>query len=133
MAAAQNNQSMVLRWWDNSGIPITHSESVAKIASQHGHVEVLDTWLELKGEKMAFDCRVLVEPTKNGHLAVLEWWKEFSRKGKGKVEYKTCDIEEALEDSVGSEGCVDGVKRWWARNGLNLGVQVSEWTKVKAL
>jgi hypothetical protein len=137
LAAAQNNQPLVLRWWDNSGIPITHSESVARIASAHGHVAVLDAWRELKGEKMAFDSKVLVEPTKNGHVEVLQWWKKFS-KGEdgspgGRVEYKTCDIEEALEDSVGSEGTAFEVKKWWAQNGLNLGVQVSEWTKVKML
>ncbi|KAH8684236.1 phosphopentothenoylcysteine decarboxylase-like protein [Tricladium varicosporioides] len=124
LAAAQNNQPLVLRWWDQSGIPIAHSESVAKIASAHGHVAVLDVWKELKGEKMAFDSRVLVEPTKNGHVDVLEWWKEFSRSGV-RVEYKTCDIEEALEDSVGSESETFRVKKWWALNGLNLGVQVS--------
>ncbi|CZT43300.1 related to SIS2 protein (cycle-specific gene control) [Rhynchosporium secalis] len=137
LAAAQNNQFLVLRWWDNSGIPISHSESVAKIASAHGHVAVLDTWRELKGEKLAFDNKVLVEPTKNGHVDVLEWWKNISRGGDGRppvrVEYKTCDIEEALEDSVGSEGTAFMVKKWWAQNGLNLGVQVSEWTKVKNL
>lgn len=137
LAAAQNNQALVVRWWDNSGIPISYSESIAKVASQHGHVAVLDAWRELKGEKMAFDNQVLVQPTKNGHVEVLEWWKRFSRGGDGRpgarVEYKTCDIEEALEDSVGSQGQEDAVKRWWAKNGLNLGVEVSEWTKVKVL
>jgi hypothetical protein len=132
LAAAQNNQPLVLRWWDNSGIPISHSESVAKLASAHGHVAVLDAWREIKGEKMVFDSKVLVEPTKNGHVEVLEWWKNFS-KGGARVEYKTCDIEEALEDSVGSEGETFEVKKWWAQNGLNLGVGVSEWTKVKVL
>ncbi len=137
LAAAQNNQPLVLRWWDNSGIPVSHSDSVARIASTHGHVEVLDTWYELKGEKMAFDSRVLVEPTKNGHVNVLEWWKKFSKDANGRpggrVEYKTCDIEEALEDSIGTEGMAFEVKKWWARNGLNLGVQVSEWMQVKYL
>lgn len=137
LAAAQNNQPLVLIWWDNSGIPISHSESVAKLASAHGHVDVLDVWRELKGEKLAFDSQVLVGPTKNGHVEVLEWWKNYSRGSEGRpggrVEYKTCDIEEALEDSVGNEGEEYEVRKWWARNGLNLGVQVSEWTKVKVL
>jgi len=137
LAAAQNNQPLVIRWWDKSGIPIGFSEAVAKTASAHGHVAVLDAWRELKGEKMAFDSKVLAEPTKNGHVAVLEWWKNFSRgedgRPSGRVEYKTCDIEEALEDSVGSEDETFQVKRWWAQNGLNLGGTVSEWTKVKFL
>ncbi|KAG0645725.1 Phosphopantothenoylcysteine decarboxylase [Hyphodiscus hymeniophilus] len=137
VAAAQNNQVLVLRWWENSEIEIQYADSVAKVASQHGFVDVLDAWLELRGEKMTFDNQVLVQPTKNGHVEVLEWWKKFSQGGEGrpggKVEYKTCDIEEALEDSVGSQMQEMEVKRWWAKNGLNLGVDVSEWTKVKLL
>jgi hypothetical protein len=137
LAAAQNNQSLVLRWWDSSGIPTSFSESVARVASQHGHVGVLDTWKELKGDKMAFDNQVLVQATKNGHVEVLEWWRNFSS-GEGgrpgyRVEYKTCDIEEALEDCVCSRAQEDAVKRWWAKNGLNLGVGVSEWTRIKIL
>ena len=137
LAAAQNNQAVILRWWDSSGIPTSFSESVARVASQHGHVAVLDTWKELKGEKMAFDNQVLVQATKNGHVEVLEWWKNFSS-GEGgrpgnRVEYKTCDIEEALEDCVCNRAREDAVKRWWAKNGLNLGVGVSEWTRIKSL
>jgi hypothetical protein len=137
LAAAQNNQPLVLRWWDSSGIPTSFSESVARVASQHGHVAVLDTWRELKGEEMTFDNQVLVQATKNGHVGVLEWWKNYSigqeDRPSGRVEYKTCDIEEALEDCVGSQAQEDAVKRWWAKNGLNLGVGVSEWTRVKVL
>ncbi|CAD6449394.1 d1fb1fd8-7cc8-4411-a27a-d8cfe654bbd9-CDS [Sclerotinia trifoliorum] len=137
LAAAQNNKPLVLRWWDNSGIPIAHSESVAKVASTHGHVACLDTWRELKGEKLTFDSQVLVGPTKNGHVEVLEWWANFSHGSNGRpggrVEYKTCDIEEALEDSVSKEGEELEVRRWWANMGLNLGGSVSEWTRVKVL
>ena len=136
LAAAQNNQPLVLRWWEDSGIPTSHSESVAKIASAHGHVPVLDAWRELKGDKMTFDSQVLVGPTKNGYVDVLQWWKDYSRDGNKRprrVEYKTCDIEEALEDSVGSSGVEYEVRKWWARNGLNLSIEVSEWTKVKVL
>jgi hypothetical protein len=137
LAAAQNNQPLVLRWWDSSGIPTSFSESVARVASQHGHVAVLDAWRDVKGEKMTFDNQVLVQSTKNGHVDVLEWWKNYSMGEDGRpssrVEYKTCDIEEALEDFVGNQAQEDGVKRWWAKNGLNLGVGVSEWTRVKVL
>jgi len=133
LAAAQNNQSNVLRWWAASSIPLTHDESVCKFASAHGHVDVLNTWRELQGGKMGYDYKVLIEPTKNGHVGVLEWWKDHARSGAGKVEYKTCDVEEALEDSVGSERRTYEVKKWWAKNGLNLGVQVSEWTRTKML
>jgi hypothetical protein len=67
---------------------------------------------------------------------VLEWWKQYARGenvGDGRtqrVEYKTCDIEEALEDAIGD---ARPVRTWWARNGLNLGVGTSEWMKTKCL
>ena len=148
IAAAQNGQAATIRWWDTSGIPYSHSDAVAKIASAYGHVNALEAWKELKGEKfaMSFDNQVLVGPTKNGFVRVLEWWKSQTldcggqgmEGGSGarlRVEYKTCDIEEALEDSVGSSGGEgeDEVRKWWARNGLNLGVGTSEWMKVKVL
>lgn len=128
-AAAQNGQAAVVRWWDASGIPYSHSETVPKVASAHGHVNVLEAWKEMKGEKMIFDSQVLVAPTKNGHVGVLEWWKKSGLR----VEYKTCDIEEALEDSVGDGTQEDRVRVWWAKNGLNLGLGTSEWMKVKVL
>lgn len=126
--AAQNGQIATLQWWVNSGIPFGHEASVARIASANGHIDVLQLWKECKGAKMQYDNQVLVGPTKNGHVDVLEWWKQ----SKYTVEYKTCDIEEALEDSLGGSG-EDRIRAWWARNGLNLGVGTSEWMKVKVL
>lgn len=126
--AAQNGQATAVRWWATSGVPLLHEESVPKFAAAAGHVNVLQVWKELKGDKMSFDNQVLVAATKNGHAEVLEWW----RRSGFRVEYKTCDIEEALEDSLGGEG-ERKVRGWWARNGLNLGVGTSEWMKVKVL
>lgn len=76
---------------------------------------------------MIFDNQVLVGATKNGHADVLEWWKRSGLR----VEFKTCDIEEAMEDALG--GGEERVRRWWEANGLNLGVGTSEWMKVKVL
>ena len=126
--AAQNGQAATLEWWEASGIPTAHEDAVARIASASGHVNVLQLWKERKGEKMQYDHQVLVGPTKNGHADVLEWWKRSGYR----VEYKTCDIEEALEDSLGGDG-EDRIRAWWARNGLNLGVGTKEWMKVKVL
>lgn len=130
--AAQYNRPQAIAWWERSGLPYSHEDRVPTLASQFGHVEVLELWYSLKGSKMIFDNQVLVGPTKNGKAAVLEWWKEASRKYGLRVEYKTCDIEEAMEDAVGgdSEG---EVREWWSRNGLNLGVGTGEWMKVKTL
>ena len=125
--AAQAGQTETIRWWAGSGIPYSHEETVAKIASAHGHVAVLELWRELKGEKMIFDNQVLVGPTKNGHRDVLGWWKASGLR----VEYKTCDIEEALEDSLAGQDDAR-VLAWWETHGL-LGVRTSEWMKVKVL
>jgi hypothetical protein len=127
LLAAQSGRASSLAWWDASGIPYSHAESVARIASTHGHVHVLDFWYKLKGPKMIFDNQVLVGPTKNGHDHVLQWWKDCGLR----VEFKTCDIEEALEDAV--SGADERVRSWWERNGLNLGVGTREWMKTKVL
>jgi hypothetical protein len=126
--ATQSGCLPAIRFWVESGIPFSHEDTIAKIASTHGHTRILDYWRTLRGEKMLFDNQVLVGPTKMGHADVLEWWK-----GSGlRVEYKTCDVEEALEDGVeGERG--DAVRKWWALNGLNLGVGTSEWMRVKVL
>ncbi|KAE8356433.1 hypothetical protein BDV28DRAFT_102800 [Aspergillus coremiiformis] len=129
LLAAQSGRTASLAWWDASGIPYSHAESVTRIASTHGHVHVLDFWYRLKGAKMIFDSQVLVGPTKNGHDNVLEWWRRSGLR----VEFKTCDIEEALEDADPVSGAEERVRRWWARNGLNLGVGTSEWMKTKVL
>ncbi|KAJ5173319.1 Flavoprotein [Penicillium capsulatum] len=127
LLAAQSGRIASIAWWDASGIPYSHAENVARIASTHGHVHVLDFWYRLKGPKMIFDNQVLVGPTKNGHDHVLQWWKDCGMR----VEFKTCDIEEALEDAV--SGADGRVRRWWERNGLNLGVGTREWMKPKIL
>lgn len=127
LLAAQSGRAASLAWWDASGIPYSHAENVARIASTHGHTHVLDFWYKLKGPKMIFDNQVLVGPTKNGHDHVLQWWKDCGLR----VEFKTCDIEEALEDAV--SGADGRVRRWWGRNGLNLGLGTREWMKPKVL
>lgn len=126
--ATQNGRTDVVRWWMHSGIAFPHEDTVAKLASTHGFVDILQLWHDLKGNKMIFDNQVLVGATKNGNVKVLEWWKKSGLK----VEYKTCDVEEALEDGLEGERGVE-VRRWWARNGLNLGVGTSEWMKTKYL
>lgn len=126
--ATQNGHTEIVRWWLHSGIPFPHEDTVAKLASTHGHVDILQLWHEVKGNKMIFDNQVLVGATKMSNVKVLEWWKRSGMK----VEYKTCDVEEALEDGDEGERGME-VRRWWARNGLNLGVGTSEWMKTKFL
>ncbi|KAJ9608472.1 hypothetical protein H2200_007460 [Cladophialophora chaetospira] len=132
LLAAQSGRTNSIEWWETSGIPYSHEDGVSRLASQHGHVPVLELWFGFKGTKMIFDNQVLVGATKNGHAGVLQWWKEVSRRSGLRVEYKTCDIEEAMEDAVGGGGEGE-VREWWGRNGLNLGVGTGEWMRVKTL
>lgn len=126
--AAQNGQADAIRWWDRSGIPYAHQNAVTRLASANGHVNVLKVWKELKGEKMIYDNLILVGATHNGHWRVLQWWKDSGFV----VEYRPSDIEEALEDSLGSPGEQE-VRTWWAQNGSMLGIGTSEWMQTKVL
>ncbi|KAK4127277.1 flavoprotein [Parathielavia appendiculata] len=139
LAAAQWGQLAVIRWWEESGIPVGHQDAVCKMASRWGQVKVLDLWRQLRGDdKLQFDNQILVDATFHAHIPVLEWWRKYAhgelpgmggRRG-NRVEYKTMDIEEALEDSLGDQ---TKVRRWWAENGLNLGLGTSEWMKIRCL
>jgi hypothetical protein len=127
--AAQNGHTEVVRWWLESGITFAHEDTVAKLASAHGHVAILELWYEMKGGKIIFDNSVLPLATKHGWIAVLEWWRRSGLT----VEYRICDVEEALEDGFEGERGVE-MRRWWAHNGLNLGsLGTSEWMKTKVL
>ncbi|KAI5467685.1 flavoprotein [Mariannaea sp. PMI_226] len=136
--ATQYGKADVLRWWDASGIPIAHGDGVAKMASRWGQVECLETWRRLKGDdKLVFGEEALLSPTMNQHLEVLDWWKKFAHgelegmEGrKQTVEFRTCNIEEALEDAIGDP---NPVRRWWTENGLNLGLRTEEWLKPRSL
>ncbi len=140
ICAAQYGRVAVIRWWEEeSGINAGHQDSICKVASRWGQVEVLELWRELRGDdKITFNHQVLVEPTMYSQLGVLDWWKAYAH-GKlsrmndrpaKQVEYRTMDIEEALEDALGDQ---TAVRRWWAENGLNLGLGTSEWMKSRYL
>ncbi|KAH6842932.1 hypothetical protein B0I37DRAFT_383221 [Chaetomium sp. MPI-CAGE-AT-0009] len=139
LAAAQWGQMAAMRWWEESGIPVGHQDAVCKMATRWGQVKVLDLWRQLRGDdKLQFDNQILIEATYHAHIPVLEWWRKYAhgelpgmggRKG-NRVEYKTMDVEEALEDSLGDQ---TKVRRWWAENGLNLGLGTSEWMKTRYL
>jgi len=137
--ATQNGRLEVLRWWHTSGIPVCASDSVPTIASRWGHVEILELWRQLKGdEKIVSEEDALVQATIHQYIDVLEWWKQFAHgklpgmHGRSfKVEYRTCNIEEALEDSMGKDK--ERVRQWWVNNGLNLGLRNMEWILTRSL
>ncbi|KAB5566416.1 hypothetical protein GE09DRAFT_1106664 [Coniochaeta sp. 2T2.1] len=139
LGAAQWGQLAVIRWWEESGIAAGHHEHLCKMASRWGRVEVLELWRELRGDdNIQFDSQVLCDPTFHSYIDVLDWWKKYAhgelpgmegRRAK-KVEYKSADIEEALDDSLGDQ---KKVRKWWLENGLNPGLRMSEWMKTRYL
>lgn len=139
ICAAQYGRVDAIRWWEESGVNGGHQDAICKVASRWGQVDVLELWRELRGDdKIVFNHQVLVEATMYSHLPVLDWWKGYAhgtlprmngRRAK-QVEYRTMDIEEALEDALGDPAAV---RRWWATNGLNLGLGTSEWMKARYL
>ncbi|KAJ4393589.1 hypothetical protein N0V93_002802 [Gnomoniopsis smithogilvyi] len=139
LTAAQCGQLDAIRWWVSSGLTFAHEEQVCKQASRWGQVEVLELWRELKGDdKLTFDIAILTEPTLYSHTAVLDWWAAYAhgelpgmegRRAK-KVEYKTMDIEEALEEAFGDQ---TRIRTWWAQHGLNLGIGTTQWMMAREL
>ncbi|OAA62686.1 Flavoprotein [Niveomyces insectorum RCEF 264] len=140
LCAAQHGRVAVLRWWEEeSGLNAGHQDAVCRVASRWGQVAVLELWRELRGDdQITFNHQVLVEPTMYSHVDVLAWWRDYAhgrlphmdgRRAK-QVEYRAMDIEEALEDALGDQ---TAVRRWWAENGLNLGLGTSEWMKPRYL
>ncbi|KAK2613036.1 hypothetical protein QQS21_000965 [Conoideocrella luteorostrata] len=138
--ASQHGQADVLKWWDASGIPIAHGDAVAKVASRWGQDQVLETWRRLKGDsKLVFDPEVLLSSTIHQHVHVLEWWRKFAHgelegmEGRKQlVEFRTCNIEEALEDSIGDQD-QNRARKWWARYGLDLRMRNEEWLQTRYL
>ncbi|OAQ74055.1 phosphopantothenoylcysteine decarboxylase [Pochonia chlamydosporia 170] len=138
--ASQHGQADVLKWWDASGIPVAHGDAVTKVASRWGQVQVLETWRRLKGDnKLVFDPDVLLSSTIHQHVDVLEWWRKFAHgelegmEGRKQlVEFRTFNIEEALEDSIG-DADQNRARKWWAQYGLDLGMRNEEWLQTRYL
>lgn len=139
LSAAQRGQLEAIRWWVSSGLTFAHEEQLCKQASRYGQVDVLELWRELKGDdKLTFDVAILTEPTLYSHTGVLDWWVGYAhgelpgmdgRRTK-KVEYKTMDIEEALEEAFGDQ---TRIRTWWAQHGLNLGIGTTQWMMAREL
>ena len=115
----------VLEWWARSQLEYKYDRQALYHASCHGKVEVLRWWLK-SGLQMIFDQEPLTGATKFNRREVLEWWDKSGLP----IQYRTCDIEEALEDALmGGEA----VREWWARKGVNFRTNDKEWMKLQYL
>ncbi|KAL5483229.1 hypothetical protein ACEPAI_8459 [Sanghuangporus weigelae] len=115
----------VLSWWLHSNLEFKYDRTALHHASMHGKVEVLQWWLE-SGLQMIFDQDALTLATRHNRPEVLEWWDKSGLP----VQYRICDIEEALEDAIGGG---ESAREWWRKKGVNFNANDAEWMKLQTL
>ena len=115
----------VLDWWARHQPEVKYDRQAMYHASCHGKVEVLQWWLE-SGLQLIFDPDALVGATKHNRPEVLEWWDKSGLP----IQYRMCDIEEALEDAIGGG---EAARVWWKRKGVDFNANDKEWMKLQNL
>ncbi|KIM33188.1 hypothetical protein M408DRAFT_61155, partial [Serendipita vermifera MAFF 305830] len=115
----------VLEFWHRSGLEFKYDKVPLQHASVSGRVDALEWWAN-SGLQMIYDSDVLVGATRHNKPQTLEWW---SRSG-FPVQYRPCDIEEALEEATGGGAAV---RKWWEKKGVDFGANYAEWTKYQSL
>ncbi|KAJ3514793.1 hypothetical protein NLJ89_g2160 [Agrocybe chaxingu] len=124
MASTAGNVE-ALEWWARSQLDAKYDRHALQHASCHGKVEVLEWWLS-SGLPLMFDQEALTGATRHNRPEVLEWW---DRSGLS-IQYRMCDIEEALEESI-IPG--DEARNWWKRKGVDFNANDKEWMKLQSL
>lgn len=115
----------VLEWWATSQLEFKYDKHALQHASCHGKVEALNWWLG-SGLQLIFDGEVLTGATRYNRPEVLEWWDKSGLP----VQYRMCDIEEALEDAIGGGA---GARSWWKAKGVDFNANDKEWMKLQSL
>jgi len=115
----------VLQWWQQSLVEFKYDRQAMHHASMYGRVEVLQWWLE-SNLQMIFDQDALTLASKHNRPEVLEWWDKSGLP----VQYRICDIEEALEDAIGGG---EAAREWWEGKGVNFNANDKEWMKLQTL
>jgi len=115
----------VLAWWAHSGLDYTYDRQALYHASCNGHIDVLQWWLN-SGLQLFFDQDVLVGATRYDRAEVLHWWDKSALP----VQYRMCDVEEALEDAIGGG---ERAREWWKGKGVDFNANDKEWMKLQNL
>ncbi|KAK0494743.1 hypothetical protein EDD18DRAFT_1395530, partial [Armillaria luteobubalina] len=115
----------VLEWWATSQLDPKYDRHALQHASCHGKVEVLEWWLG-SGLPLIFDQDALTGATRHNRPEVLEWWNKSGLP----IQYRMCDIEEALEDAIGGG---ENARQWWKHKGVDFNANDKEWMKLQNL
>ncbi|PBK82860.1 hypothetical protein ARMGADRAFT_946013, partial [Armillaria gallica] len=115
----------VLEWWATSQLDPKYDRHALQHASCHGKVEVLQWWLG-SGLPLIFDQDALTGATRHNRPEVLEWWNKSGLP----IQYRMCDIEEALEDAIGGG---ENARQWWKHKGVDFNANDKEWMKLQNL
>ncbi|KAK0212514.1 hypothetical protein DFS33DRAFT_1249661, partial [Desarmillaria ectypa] len=115
----------VLEWWATSQLDPKYDRHALQHASCHGKVEVLQWWLG-SGLPLIFDQDALTGATRHNRPEVLEWWDTSGLP----IQYRMCDIEEALEDAIGGG---ENARQWWKHKGVDFNANDKEWMKLQNL
>ncbi|KAJ8514456.1 hypothetical protein ONZ45_g8009 [Pleurotus djamor] len=124
-AASTAGHVAVLEWWATSQLDFKYDRYALHQASCHGKVEVLEWWLG-SGLQLLFDQDALTGATRHNRADVLEWWDKSGLP----IQYRMCDIEEALEDAIGGG---ERARAWWKRKGVDFHADDKEWMKLQHL
>jgi hypothetical protein len=124
-AASAAGRLDALGWWARSSLELSYDRGPLRHASVHGRTDVLRWWAE-SGLQLVYDAEVLVGATRHDQPDVLEWWDHSGLT----VQYRLCDIEEALEDAIGGG---ERAREWWKRKGVDFNANDKEWTKMQSL
>lgn len=115
----------VLEWWARSQLDFKYDRQAMYHASCHGKVDVLQWWQQ-SGLQLIFDHDCLVGATRHNRPDALEWWD----KSQLPIQYRMCDIEEALEDAIGGG---EAAREWWKKKGVDFNANDTEWMKYQNL
>lgn len=114
-----------LEWWATSQLEPKYDRHALQHASCQGKIDVLDWWLG-SGLQLTFDHDALTGATRHNRPEVLEWWD----KSRLPIQFRMCDIEEALEDSIGGG---NDARQWWLERGVDFNANDNEWMKLQNL
>ena len=114
-----------LEWWAASQLEPKYDRQALYHASCHGKLDVLQWWLG-SGLQMIFDQDALTGASRHNRPEVLDWWDKSGLP----IQYRMCDIEEALEDAIGGG---ERAREWWRKKGVDFNANDKEWSKLQYL